>query len=535
MRATSHSSSDTLRTGSSKDRSKSRNGSSPLHGCAWSTKRSFAPRIPLELAIWAKAADIATLRRFCRAHSNHIPVASAGDALSGGNGVGRPLASPRTSAWQLKFAVASAPVLKHRGRKSSTLGDRSRKVEQVTVNTILPTARRDLRLDLFRGLANWLIFLGHVPDTALTWFTTRNYGFSDAADLFVFISGYTAAFVFARVMIERGFLIGATRLLRRVWQLYVAQLLLFLFYVTGVHYLAHTFDNPHLMDEFNVANLMEFPVEVLTQGLALRFKPLNLDVLPLYIVLMAAFAPVLWLMLRYRNAVMFGSILLYVAARHFSWNFQSYPSGVWYFNPFAWQLLFVLGAWLALGGARTVRDLAASRLVVVLSIGFLFFSLAVTLGVRFPDLKQAFSPYLLENFYPNDKTNLAPYRVLHLASLVVLVVHFVPIDWPGLNWWILRPLIKCGQRSLPVFCIGIFLSFVAHFVLETVSDSLPVQLLVGLTGISIMTAVAYYQSWSKQVDKRTSPIQIVDLADSRVPHRRLADAPEQSTLRRAAR
>ncbi|WP_240535233.1 OpgC domain-containing protein, partial [Bradyrhizobium sp. YR681] len=181
----------------------------------------------------------------------------------------------------------------------------------------MPKPRRDVRLDLFRGLANWLIFLGHIPDSVLAWFTTRNYGFSDGADLFVLISGYTATFVFGSMMMERGFVIGATRLLRRVWQLYVAHLLLFLVYLTAVHYIAHSFDDLHLMDQFNVAPLMDYPVETLSQGLILKFKPLNLDVLPLYIVLMAAFPVVLWFMLRWRNAMMIGSLGLYWMARHY--------------------------------------------------------------------------------------------------------------------------------------------------------------------------------------------------------------------------
>jgi hypothetical protein len=76
----------------------------------------------------------------------------------------------------------------------------------------LPRAGRDARLDLFRGFANWAIFLDHIPNQILSSLTTRNYGFSDAADLFVFISGYTAAFVFGRVMIERGYAAAASRL-----------------------------------------------------------------------------------------------------------------------------------------------------------------------------------------------------------------------------------------------------------------------------------------------------------------------------------
>jgi len=378
---------------------------------------------------------------------------------------------------------------------------RRRLWEAITIRSVLVKPRRDLRLDLFRGLANWLIFLGHIPDSALVWFTMRNYGFSDGADLFVLISGYTATFVFGSMMMERGFVIGATRLLRRVWQLYVAHLLLFLVYLTAVHYIAHSFDEVHLMDQFNVAPLMNFPVETLSQGLVLKFKPLNLDVLPLYIVLMAAFPAVLWFMLRWRNAVMISSLGLYLAARHYGWNLPAYPAGVWYFNPFAWQLLFVFGAWLALGGAAACRWLLSSRTLFVLSAGFLMFALAMTLAERIPGLRDYVPDALAAIFIPNDKTNLGPYRVVHLASLVFIAVSFIPIDWPGLKSRLLQPLIRCGQQSLSVFCVGLFLSFVAHFVLESGSEGLWAQLLVGAAGLWIMTIVAYYRTWSKDVDR----------------------------------
>ena len=381
---------------------------------------------------------------------------------------------------------------------------RRRVWETITIRSVLVKPRRDVRLDLFRGLANWLIFLGHIPDSALAWFTTRNYGFSDGADLFVLISGYTATFVFGNMMTERGFIIGATRLLRRVWQLYAAHLLLFLLYLTAVHYVAHRFDEFHLMDQFNVAPLMDFPVETLAQGLILKFKPLNLDVLPLYIVLMAAFPVVLWLMLRWRNAVMIGSTGLYLAARHYGWNLASYPAAVWYFNPFAWQLLFVLGAWLALGGAAASRWLLSSRALLIASGGFLLFALVMTLSERIPALREFVPDHLAGMFIPNDKTNLGPYRILHLASLVLIVVSLVPIDWPGLKWPLLQPLIRCGQQSLPVFCVGLFLSFVAHFVLELGSEGILAQLLVGAAGLWIMTIVAYYRTWSKRVDRSPS-------------------------------
>ncbi|ANW01548.1 OpgC domain-containing protein [Bradyrhizobium icense] len=369
------------------------------------------------------------------------------------------------------------------------------------VETALPLPKRDLRLDLLRGLANWLMFLGHVSTSVLAWFSFRNYGFSDGADLFVFISGYTSALVFGRRMVEGGFVFGTTRLFRRVWQIYVAHILLLVFYLASVHFLTNSFNTPDLVDRFNVAPLLNAPVETLTQGLLLRYKPLNLDVLPLYVVLMGAFPPVLWLMLRRRNWIMLGSVLLYITARQFGWNLPSYPSGVWYFNPFTWQLLFVLGAWLALGGANTLHFLVRSRAVLVFGMAYLLFAAVMTLAGLIPELQKAFPRALFEAFNPNDKTNLAPYRFLHLAVVIILGARFLPIDAAGLRATVWKPLVKCGQQSLEVFAVGIYLAFIGYFVLTKTSDGMIAQLLVGTAGISIMTAVAYYRSWSKRVEK----------------------------------
>ena len=371
----------------------------------------------------------------------------------------------------------------------------------MSVAIALPPSKRDLRLDLFRGLANWAMFLGHIPSTVLAWLTFRNYGFSDGADLFVFIAGYTSAIVYTRKMSERGFIFGTTRLFRRVWQIYVAHVFLFVCYLATVHFLSHRFNIPDFIDRFNVVPLTDAPVETLIQGLLLRYKPVNLDVLPLYVVLMGTFAPVLWLMLRYRNWIMLGSVLLWVAARQFGWNLSSYPSGVWYFNPFAWQLLFVLGAWLALGGADTLHFLIRSRLVFYLGVMYLLFAAVMTLAGLLPELQAIIPRALFEAFNPNDKTNLAPYRFLHLAILIIVVARLIPIDAPVLQAAIWRPLIKCGQQSLEVFCVGIYLAFIAYFILETTSGGIFAELLVGAAGVSIMTAVAYYRSWSKRVEK----------------------------------
>src|SRR3954462_7725070 len=164
------------------------------------------------------------------------------------------------------------------------------------IHAILPPKGRDLRLDLFRGIANWAIYLDHIPDNVVNWVTTRNYGFSDAADPFVFLSGDPPPFVFATMMLERGFIVGATRLTKRVWQLYVAHVILFVIYIASISYLALRFGDSEMINEFNVAGLVDNATETLRQGLFLRFKPVNLDVLPLYIILMGFFPPVLWMM-----------------------------------------------------------------------------------------------------------------------------------------------------------------------------------------------------------------------------------------------
>jgi hypothetical protein len=369
------------------------------------------------------------------------------------------------------------------------------------VELALAPSQRDLRLDLFRGLANWAMFLGHISSPVLAWFSFRNYGFSDGADLFVFISGYTSALVYTRRMRERGFVFGTTRLLRRVWQIYVAHILLFAAYLTTIHFLSDTFDAPDFIDLFNVAPLLNAPVETLTQGFLLRYKPLNLDVLPLYVVLMGSFAPVLWLMLRHGNWTIAGSVLLYFAARQFGWNLSSWPSGVWYFNPFTWQLLFMLGAWLALGGANALHFLVRSRILFWLGLTYLAFAAAMTLAGHLPELQRIFPRALFEAFNPNDKTNLAPYRFLHLAILIIVGARLIPIDAAALQAAIWRPLVKCGQQSLEVFCVGIYLSFIASLVLERTSAGIVVQLLVGGCGLAIMTVVAYYRSWSKRAEK----------------------------------
>jgi len=105
-------------------------------------------------------------------------------------------------------------------------------------------------------------------------------------------------------------------------------------------------------------------------------------------------------------------------------------------------------------------------------------------------------------FLPDHKENLAPYRVLHFLALAFLFAYMAPRDWSGFRWPALQPIIKCGQEWLAVFCAGVFLSFAGHLVLITGPDSLVMHVLVSVAGLSIMTGVAYYVSWSKRQDQK---------------------------------
>jgi hypothetical protein len=315
----------------------------------------------------------------------------------------------------------------------------------------LPLAARDVRLDLFRGLANWAIFLDHIPHEILSSLTTRNYGFSDAADLFVFISGYTAALVFGKVMIERGDLAAALRLARRAFQLYAAHMVVVAVYIAVIAWVSREFHDPDDLNQFNVAVCISMPFREFIQALALRYRPVNLDVLPLYILLLGTFAPALWLMIRQPSLTLMGSVAVYFGGRHFGWNLVASPSGVWYFNPFTWQLLFFLGAWIALGGADSIQSVVRTRTVFWLAITYLAFACVVTMAISDPDLGSLLPHWMLAPFDPNDKTNLAPYRVVHLIALAVVVTRFLRVDSPMLKWRSLAPLIVCGRNSLQVF------------------------------------------------------------------------------------
>jgi hypothetical protein len=368
--------------------------------------------------------------------------------------------------------------------------------------TAVVKPQRDVRLDFFRGLALWLIFLDHIPTNVVNSFTLRNYGFSDAAELFVFVSGYTAAFVYGRTMRERGFVLAGARILKRVWQLYIAHVFLFVIFVAEIAYVSRTFDNPLFAEEMNILEFLHQPYETLFQAMLLKFKPANMDILPVYIVLLLSFPPLLWLLLRSPMLALVGSVALYVTSVAFDWYVPNYPSGAWVINPLCWQLLFVFGAWCALYGAEQLTHVYRSPIVVAIAIAYLVFAFAIVISWNVPALQLHVPRWLADFIYPIDKSNLDALRFAHFLALAIVAVRFLPADLSSWKSPLLRPITICGEHSLEIFCLGVFLSFTAHFILVEISGGIGMQILMSAIGIALMTATAALITWYKTTEKR---------------------------------
>lgn len=366
---------------------------------------------------------------------------------------------------------------------------------------------RDLRLDFFRGLALFLIFVDHIPGNLVSYFTLHSIAFCDAAEAFIFISGFAAALVYGSVMRNRGFLLASAQVYRRVWQLYVAHVFLFVIFTAEVSYTLNAADNPLYAEEMRVGDFLSEPHIAIIQTLLLRFQPTFLDILPLYILLLAVFPLILVLIERHSLWALVPSAVLYVAVQGWGWALHLYPDQrPWFFNPLAWQLLFVIGAvcgYLQGSGRRVMPD---RRWIPVVAAGLVLFGAAVSLTWLAHWLYDPFPALFAKELWRAaiEKTNLSPLRLVNFLALAVVVTWFVPRNSVFLASRYARPIVLCGQNSLYIFCLGILLAVLGHFVLAEVTDRVPVQLLVNAAGIGLMVGTAFIIAWYKEAS-RASP------------------------------
>jgi hypothetical protein len=201
------------------------------------------------------------------------------------------------------------------------------------------------------------------------------------------------------------------------------------------------------------------------------------------------FAPLLWLLLRMPNATLGASLALYALVHMFGWSMPAWPNGHWAFNPLAWQLLAVLGAWMVIEGER-VRPWLTSRKALVPAALYLVFSLVIALSWRIKPLEALIPQGLTKLAYPLDKSNLDPLRLLHFLALAVVAVWFVPPNRQALTTPAMRGAILCGKHSLPIFCLGVLLTLASLLALLDVSEGLAMQIMLSVGGILMMIVAA---------------------------------------------
>lgn len=358
--------------------------------------------------------------------------------------------------------------------------------------------RRDLRLDACRGLALWFIFIDHIPGNAFDWLTLRNYGFSDTSEVFVFVSGYTCMLAYGGALRRQGWPTVIVRSLRRSLEIYAAFLLLVIAYLALVWATGSSF----YRDETNTRVFFDNPGIALIHLLALHYTPVNTDILPLFVMLHFGFPIVLWLLVRNAAIALTASFLLYMMVQLYSWNLPAWPAREAYFNPLAWQLLFVVGAYSAAPGAARLAAISRSPVTVLLATSLVIFSLVVTLSWRIEPLKWLIPDRIEALIYPIYKTHLAPVRLVHFLALMLLVMRFLsPARRGPLKPWAVA-MIRCGENSLSIYCFSVLASFLGFVILREISSGLAMDAIVSAAGIASMIAVASLLTWEAKLDRR---------------------------------
>jgi hypothetical protein len=352
---------------------------------------------------------------------------------------------------------------------------------------------RDIRIDFFRGLALIIIFINHTPGNIVGMFTPRMYGLSDAAEIFIFLAGLSSAMAFGRSFGRAGFLAGLGRVALRVWQLYRAHLGMFLVICAIIVVANRMFGEPNYISRLGIDRFFQDPGGSLVDLLSLHYVPNYFDILPLYMLLLAAI-PAMVLLARISPALVIAtSAVLYVGAIVGDWNLiaDSTTGRSWFFNPFAWQTLFVAGYGYGAGWFE-VPQAARGRITVALVYLVFCAALALSLvrldGDLFAGMRDILEPMA-------RKTDVGPLRLLHFFALAYVVMSLLRAA-PGLiTPRRAEPVAVMGRHSLSVFLLGMALSFVGGIVFDQLGQGLLPHLAVNLGGIALLWVWARGAAW----------------------------------------
>ncbi|MDD2875991.1 MAG: OpgC domain-containing protein [Acidiphilium sp.] len=360
---------------------------------------------------------------------------------------------------------------------------------------------RDLRVDFFRGIALFCIFLDHIPHDTLARFTVRNLALNDATEIFIFLAGYAAALVYGRRLDRAGLVSAWADMWKRTWALYIAHIFLFVLFTAEVAGFAVWFADPEYLSRVGLDGLATAPLAALIEAVPMLYQPSFLNVLPLYVVLMGGVAPFLALLRRPR-VLLAASFALYVAARVFGWNLPTAGGHGWFFNPLTWQFLFVLGMVFARFGRPDVPKAATD----VLSVGLLVVGFLILLTTWIEPQLARHVPLLIKPMIRDiDKSGLHPYRLLSILALAWLASRYVK---PGAAWIETRAgsvFVLIGQHGLNTYCASVLLSFAGRVVLDHDHGWL-MQVVVNGTGLAVLLGVAAIGAWYRVKDAKPAAI-----------------------------
>jgi hypothetical protein len=369
----------------------------------------------------------------------------------------------------------------------------------------MPTHRpsRVVSIDFWRGIALATIFIDHVPGNVLEHYTQRNFGFSDAAEIFVLLAGAAAAFAYLRHFQsgERGH--QTLRIGLRAFTLYNAHIVVLMICGAIVAYASLTTQDTRIAEMMQFDQIVKDPVPSIIGIATLTFQPSSQNILPLYVVLLAM-APILILLTRRDpRLALFVSGTLYLATQIFDIALPSYPlPAAWYFNPLAWQFLFTLGL---VGGASIVQKrplrLPFERGLIAAAILYLAVSAVVIKGGFVGTYD--FSP-LPRFLWEQDKTNLSLPRLAHIVALAFLVSRLQIESWIRVRP-VLTPLILLGRHSLPVFSLGIVLSLAAQLLRIVYGGGAAFGMFLIFLGLALQIGLAWMLEWQTNGLSRPSP------------------------------
>lgn len=278
-------------------------------------------------------------------------------------------------------------------------------------------------------------------------------------------------------------------------------MLLFVFHTIQIDSLVRS--NPGLAEMTKVAVLLRQPALAMFHAMFLSYQPFQLEVLALYIVLLLAFPATLWFLLRVPTLVLTASGSVYVLARAYGWNLPAYPTAGWPLNPLTWQLLFVIGAWLALRPTQGIERIMVARTTRGLAISYLIAALVVWIGAQVPALGPLLPGWLGDLVQPSGQTALDMVVLAHVVSVAVVALWLSPANWSALRASALRPVLLCGRYPLATLCCGVFLAFASRS-LFALSNVRATHIAFALVGVALMSTLALVLAWIQHVTHQST-------------------------------